>query len=330
MKRYLIFNAFKITALCVFALLFIISGTSKAGAQEKQDFRKFEKILFAPQPSDIPQPELDVREAVRADIKQTQQISGGEETIDNEAIDEKVVEDETADSESEPRGKAALWVNGEKVVLTPAQLAEFNKKLYSCQTKEEYKALVSTIAYYNGGIDLSKFPWYWDDLKEIYTDEQIEMLKNNGNERRKIPSVEGMAAQAAFRKMTDAGFVVRLTYWYSPNSSVAPGYCYKQEFPAGTLWNIDASFFLWIQTDPPAPTFPPPPLPPIMPPPPPPAMPPVLPTPEPVQTTAPSEEPNVQPSTEPSLSPSEQPSEEPSEEPTAEPTTAPPDEQTQN
>lgn len=152
-----------------------------------------------------------------------------------------------AESSDNKASVAAKWVSGELVELTSQQLADFEDQLYSCKTKEEYEALMDTLAYYNKGVDLSQFSWYWDEMEEIYSDEQIAMMKNGKREWKAIPNVVGMEAMKAYRVLTDAGFLARLSYEYNVDCTYPVGYCFEQEFSAGTIWNTDASFFIKIQ-----------------------------------------------------------------------------------
>ncbi|MEL7604344.1 MAG: PASTA domain-containing protein, partial [Bacillota bacterium] len=89
--------------------------------------------------------------------------------------------------------------------------------------------------------------WHWDELREIYTDEQIALLQADSNVKKRMPNVVGMSAQQAYNTLTSAGFIVRLTYCYSATSSVPDGYCYLQEVPAGQMWRQGDTFFIWIQ-----------------------------------------------------------------------------------
>jgi len=142
---------------------------------------------------------------------------------------------------------AAVWENGELRELTYEEVAEFEQRLYSCQTIEEYEAVLATIAYYNRGIDMSRFPWYWDEMSEMYTDEQIAMMKNRPDERRAVVNVVGLPAMQAYNNMINAGFIVKLIYEYNEDSDLPVDYCYKQDVPYGTMWNINAVFGLHIQ-----------------------------------------------------------------------------------
>lgn len=144
-------------------------------------------------------------------------------------------------------GVAALWVDGEKVAMTQQQVTEFEEKLYSCQTKEEYEALLETIAYYDDGIDMSRFPWYWEELIEIYGEEQVAMMRNGKGELKKVPNVVGMEVMKAFNILQDTGFIARISYEYNPNSNVAINHCFMQDPPGGSKWHTNSIVGIRIQ-----------------------------------------------------------------------------------
>lgn len=146
-------------------------------------------------------------------------------------------------------GVLALWINGERVVQTPAQVAAWEKGLYACQSEEEYNAYLANVAYYNKGVDMDRFEWAWDQMREIYTEEQIVLLKQNSNAKKRMPDAVGMTAEQAYRMFTDKGFIVRLSYQYSATATVPVGTCYAQEIPAGTLHRLGETFFIWIQAE---------------------------------------------------------------------------------
>ena len=58
------------------------------------------------------------------------------------------------------RSIAAKWVDDEVVFMSGEETAEFEKKMYDCETKDEYRKLMESIVYYNKYIDISRFLWY--------------------------------------------------------------------------------------------------------------------------------------------------------------------------
>ena len=168
---------------------------------------------------------------------------------DELAVTQMAMEGDGADTVSPPdqEGSAAYLVDGKIVPMTYGEISSFEERLYACQTKEELDALLDSVAYYNKGIDMSRFPWYWDELREIYTDEQIEMMQTRPDEQRLVPYVIGMHWKQAYNVLTQAGFIVRIFYYYNPDSDLPVDYCYAQDFSEGRLWNINASIYLSIQ-----------------------------------------------------------------------------------
>ncbi len=150
-----------------------------------------------------------------------------------------------ADAQSD--GSLALWVDGKRVPQTREQIAEWEKKLYACHTQAEYEAFLADVAYYNEGIDLSRFSWYWDDLTNLYSAEQIAIMKAGSTAWKTVPNMIGMEMRQAYRKMTDLGFLVRFSYFYDPSCTLPVGTCYYQDIPANTKWNVDACIMVNVQ-----------------------------------------------------------------------------------
>ncbi len=133
--------------------------------------------------------------------------------------------------DGENRCSAAKWVNGVLVELTPQELTEFNRKLYNTKSYDEYMALMATLAYYNNGVNMTKFSW-WDE-----TEKNVGFV---------VPDVIGMTVPQAYKTMTDAGFGVNVIYKYSAESTLPLGYCYAQEIPAGKR-SSTTGFKIFIQ-----------------------------------------------------------------------------------
>lgn len=171
-------------------------------------------------------------------------------TVENELASVTAIKKETASvitKEIETEPIAAMWVDGKSVPMTDEQVEEFEKKLYSCKTFEEYDALVRSLSYYNKGVDMSRFSWYWDDLENLYSDKQISILKNSKIEDRVMPNVIGMKAQEAYDFMIGMGLVGRMVYSYDPNCKLPVGYCYWQDMDAGSPCRTNAGSMIYIQ-----------------------------------------------------------------------------------
>ena len=176
------------------------------------------------------------------------QIQGKAESQEGSTGEETIGEGDGI-GEDTPTGVLALWINGERVVQTPQQVAAWEKGLYACKSEEEYNAYLANVAYYNKGVDMNRFEWTWDEMKEIYTDEQIELLKKDSNAEKRMLNAIGLSAQQAYSMFTKAGFIVRLVNCYNPDTDIPVGYCYEQEVPAGQLHRLGTSFFIWIQAE---------------------------------------------------------------------------------
>ena len=242
MKKILISDIIKYFALGVFAIVLSVTIRPVAGitaeseaAQQSREQTSVEGEVVL----------VDIQaEDNLVNLQHIETETKAEEVINTQ---EPSIQDDTyIETDISKTGAAAMWVNGEIVPMTRAQTAEFLKKLYACKTKEEYSAMLETIAYYNGGIDMSRFPWYWDELAELYSEDQLAMMQRPDAERR-VPNVVGMSWMNAYNTMTEAGFIVRLAYFYSPGSSQPLNYCTRQEVEAGTKWSINASFFIHLQ-----------------------------------------------------------------------------------
>lgn len=144
---------------------------------------------------------------------------------------------------------AGMWVDGKRVPMTYEQLAEFERKLYSSQTKAEYVAMIEAVAYYNRGVDMTRFSWYWDDLDDSYSysDEQIAIMKSGRRDYLTMPDLYGMEIKQAYRYATDRGVLVRFFYNYNANCSLPAGYCYNQDIAAGSKIKADASVIVNVQ-----------------------------------------------------------------------------------
>ena len=167
-------------------------------------------------------------------------------TSDDKALPQKEETTVAVDEHSQP--VAASLEDGKSVPLTKDQLSDFEAKLYASQTQKEYEATMSTLQYYDKGVDLSRFSWYWDSLKDIYSKQQIEMMKSGKYEWKKVPYVVGMKAGDAFKLMTDSGVLARVSYYYNPNSDLPADYCYSQDIATGTTIRTDACVMLTMQT----------------------------------------------------------------------------------
>ena len=246
MVKFRMLNALKVVLLCVFALIMALLQTPQVSAQESEiaqaDFSEPAETAAVEVSEEARLLDIVKQQEAEDSLQQAQDVS-----LEGEG--EEAAGDGSGDSGGEVRGVLALWVNGERVVQTPQQVAAWEKGLYACQTEEEYKAYLENVAYYNKGVDMSRFEWAWDELRKIYTEEQIALLKKNDTTRKRMLNAVGLTPQQAYRMFTDAGFIVRMSYRYSETTDIAAGYCYDQEVPAGQLWAKCASFFIYIQVD---------------------------------------------------------------------------------
>lgn len=88
-------------------------------------------------------------------------LSGEVDTSDIEDQDSiATYKDPDHEEDDPPEVVGAKWVNGEAVPMTVAEVDEFLRQIYACETKEEFEALMDTVAYFNVGLDVSKFLWY--------------------------------------------------------------------------------------------------------------------------------------------------------------------------
>ena len=142
---------------------------------------------------------------------------------------------------------AAMWVDGKSVPMTAGQVAEFEKKLYECKTQEEYEAMMNTLQHYEKGVDLSRFDWYWDEMEDLYSDDQIAQLKSGQSELLIVPDVVGMKSREAYSFLRNLGFIVRVSYYYNPDCDLPVDYCYWQDAQPGTMWKSDSGIMLLIQ-----------------------------------------------------------------------------------
>jgi|AGTN01.2.fsa_nt_gi Uncharacterized protein conserved in bacteria len=233
-------KALKIVAIGAFALVLTLCAIPYASAQEDNP----EQAAFSNPAETAADQAAD--ETTLLDISQPQIKDDSYQQVDEISAEG---EGEATDGEDTGHGVLALWVNGERVVQTPQQVAEWERGLYACETEEEYNAYLENVAYYNKGVDMSRFEWTWDEMREIYTDEQIALLKKDSNAKKRMPNAIGMSAQQAYNMFTNAGFIVRFIYQYSATTPIPAGYCYEQEVPAGERHRLGTSFFIWIQVD---------------------------------------------------------------------------------
>ena len=166
------------------------------------------------------------------------------------ALSDKSLLEEYVGSEEEDEGydsAAAMWVDGKSVPMTIEQVAEFEKRLYECKTQEEYESMMNTLQHYEKGVDLSRFDWYWDEMEDLYSDDQIAQLKSGQSELLKVPDVVGMKSREAYSFLRNLGFIVRVSYYYNPDCNLPVDYCYWQDVQPGTLWKSDSCIMLNIQ-----------------------------------------------------------------------------------
>lgn len=142
---------------------------------------------------------------------------------------------------------AAMWIDGRSVPMSDKQVAEFEDKLYSCKTQEEYEAMMRTLSYYDKGVNLSRFSWFWDEMEDLYSDEQIAMMKSGKVENQVLPDVVGMKARDAYHLLTGMGFLARIAYNYNSDCKLPVDYCYGQDIAPGSLINTNASIILNVQ-----------------------------------------------------------------------------------
>ncbi|HBP38868.1 MAG TPA: hypothetical protein DD640_09055 [Clostridiales bacterium] len=155
---------------------------------------------------------------------------------------------ETAADPDTPAGSvAAMRIDGQIVPMTYGEIADFEEKLFQCKTPEEYEAMMSTLAYYNKGVDMSRFSWYWDDLADLYSDEQIAMMRDGTRQMKVVPNLVGMEARAAYQYMTDLGFLIRFAYYHNSDSDLPVGTIYYQDIEAGSTFNTDAAIMASVQ-----------------------------------------------------------------------------------
>ena len=124
---------------------------------------------------------------------------------------EAKLEGDTSIIETDGNGEpvASMWVDGKSVPMSTEQIDELEEKIYKCKSQEEYEALMGTLQYYNKGVDLSRFSWFWDEMEPLYSDKQIAQMKSGKREWKKVPDVVGMKAREAYNRMVDAGFITR-------------------------------------------------------------------------------------------------------------------------
>lgn len=144
---------------------------------------------------------------------------------------------------------AARWVDGIRIELTVDEISEFEKGLYATKTKEEYIKYLeeSNLAYYDKGIDLSVFEWYWDDMKMIFSDHRVDVIRKTKAEDRVAPDVIGMSAQEAFELLDGMGCLVAISYYYDPDFNMPVGYCYQQDPMPGVSFTTHSGIRLTVQ-----------------------------------------------------------------------------------
>jgi hypothetical protein len=144
---------------------------------------------------------------------------------------------------------AARWVDGARVSLSWKELDAFETRLYQCSTPAEMEELNATLAFYNRGIDFSRFPWYWDDLRGYYSDAQIRILQGARTFRR-MPDLLGMEVRKAYDLLLSLRLCGRFYYCYNPDSDAAVGSVTFQDAIPGVSWNSDAGILISIQGPP--------------------------------------------------------------------------------
>lgn len=239
--RHRLQKALKIVSIAMLVLgIGIINGANVSAKNDNNTQKKNENQNIEQNIVTVAFVDKQVEDTMYNQKQSVQRLSTVEDKIPEE--DDTYIETDTA-----AEGAAAKWVNGVAVPMSKAEIEEFLEELYACQTQEEYEDMLKTLAYLNGGIDLSPFEWYWESLDELYSDEQIAIMRTGKREWKEVPNVVGMEAMEAYKYMLDRGFLARLNYYYDPDSDLPVDYCYAQEIAPGTLWNTDASIILSIQ-----------------------------------------------------------------------------------
>lgn len=148
-------------------------------------------------------------------------------------------------------GHIAAWrIDGKPVAMTYGEIAEFEKQLFQSKTQAEYEAMMDKLYYYNKGVDMSRFSWTWDEYKLLYSEEQIAMMRSGQRLYKTLPNIVGMEMKAAYRYMTDLGFLARFAIQYDAGSTVPVGCCYYQDMTAGQKMYTDAAIMFYIQAPP--------------------------------------------------------------------------------
>ena len=140
----------------------------------------------------------------------------------------------------------AFLIDGKVVPMTQSQVDELEAKLADCKSQEELEALMSNVAYYNKGIDCSGYEWYWDSKRGIYTDNQIAILRSP-KIAVKMPNIIGMDYRQAYDCLTDLGLVVRIIFYFNPNSSMPVNCIYNQDINAGCTIYTNAALQIYAQ-----------------------------------------------------------------------------------
>lgn len=173
--------------------------------------------------------------AANAGHSDDQQIIGQVETTSSEA---------SSDADASDIG--AFLIDGNVVPMTQAQVDDLETKLAQCQSQEELEALMSNVAYYNKGIDCSGYEWYWESKRGIYTDDQIAILRSP-RVAVKMPNIIGMDYRKAYDCLTDLGLVVRIIFYFNPNSSMPINCIYNQDIDAGCTIYSNAALQIYAQ-----------------------------------------------------------------------------------
>ena len=156
-------------------------------------------------------------------------------------------------SDDEPRQrsvvKASKWVNGTRIDMSEEEVTDFEKGLYDTKTKEEYIKYLeeSDIAHYDKGIDLSAFEWTWTEMKSMYADHRVDIVRYSKPFNFEMPNIVGMSAQKIYELLDGMGALVRFYYYYSPDANVPVGHCYFQDPEVRTIYGTNCGVMVTLQ-----------------------------------------------------------------------------------
>lgn len=239
--KHRLHKVLKIVSIAMLVLVIgILNGANVSAKNDNNIQKKNDKENIEQNKAAVAFVDKQVEDTMYNQKQSIQKLNTFEDKMPEE--DDRYIETDNAAEDA-----AAKWVNGVAVPMSKAEIATFLDELYACETQAEYEDMLDTLAYYNGGIDLSKFEWYWEDLKQYYTDDQIEKMRYRQNRKQKVLNVIGLAAMDAYNKLTSEGFIVSLNYIYDSNTDIPIDYCYAQDPPGGSIWDINVSIGLWIQ-----------------------------------------------------------------------------------